>query len=123
MDQEFKAKGGGEDISLIAKNVVVTNHFVNRWKERILQNEVSEEDALFDVEKKLGSATNLKNLTGDYYIFFNYLIIADEAEGKVHLITVLGEVEHCERLISYLITNGPKKLGYEIKKYGKLPIV
>lgn len=120
---KLKVKGGRDDISLIGKNVIVTHHFASRWKERILNNEVDEEEALFDVEKKLGSATCLENVTGDYYTLFNYLVIADECEGKVHLITVLGEVRQCERLISYLVTNGPDKLGHEIKKYGKLPLI
>lgn len=119
----FKVKGGREDISLIGKNVIVTNHFANRWNERVLNGEADEGEALADVEKKLAYATYLKNLTGDYYILFNYLIIADENEGKVHLITVLGEINRCERLISYLIENGPDKLGHEIKKYGKLPLI
>lgn len=120
---KFKVKGGREDISLIGKNVIVTNHFASRWNERVLNNEVDEEEALADVEKKLAYATYLKNLTGDYYILFDYLVIADESEGKVHLITVLGKVEQCEKLISYLIANGPDRLGYEIKKYGKLPLI
>lgn len=120
---KFKVKGGREDISLIGKNVIVTNHFVSRWNERVLNNEATEKEALADAEKKLAYATYLKNLTGDYYILFDYLVIADESEGKVHLITVLGELKRCERLISYLVANGPDRLGYEIKKYGKLPLI
>lgn len=123
MSYNFKVKGDKKNISLIGKNIIVTNHFTSRWKERILNNDVNEKKALIDVEKKLAYATYLKNLTDDYYIFFDYLVIAEECENKVYLITVLGETKNCKRLISYLITNGGEKLSHDIKKYGKIPII
>lgn len=119
----IKAYNKAQDIPLNDKEVHLTNHFCQRWGERIFNQEKNIEDIYNHINTNISNCNKLKSVSGDFYLLNEYLVIAAEASQSVTLITVLGSTDNCSNVYDYIKHNGAFSFHRALKKYGKIPLV
>lgn len=110
------------DINLEENQVNITYHFYQRWKERVLVHNKTNNDIYEHVNKKVAECKTLKAVSGDYYLLDDYLVIAAKKDNIVTLITTFGDTEECQNVYDYIKSHGAFSFNQTLKKYGKIPL-
>ena len=119
----IKAYNKAQDIPLSEKEIHLTNHFCQRWRERIFNQDTDTEDIYNHINTNISNCSKLKSVSGDFYLLNEYLVIAAEENQSVTLITVLGSTDNCGNVYDYIKHHGAFSFHQALKKYGKIPLV
>lgn len=98
-----------------------TNHFHERWNERMEKKFEKKED-LENFIKANYTIEDISHVNGDYYMVDNLMMtcVLDEKLGNVLFITTYGKKEDNPILYNVLITEGAKGIKAIQGKYGKM---
>lgn len=99
-----------------------TNHFYERWDERMPSMKFDSKEALEAYVKSLYDNSKLEYVCGDYYILDDILFTAAEDNGGIVFITVYGLTSDNPVLMNLLLTQGPKGIRKAQRLYGKMTI-
>lgn len=101
-----------------------TNHFFDRWNERVANPIFENKIDLEDYIKENFNHKNIEHISGDYYIMDDLIITCanDENDGHIIFITIYGTIEDNPILYNVLITQGVYGVKKTHKLYGKINI-
>ena len=102
-----------------------TNHFFDRWNERIPSLHFSTKYELENYIKAIYDPKIISHISGNYYFLNNLIITADidYKDGSIVFITVLGTIENNPVLYNVLVTQGVKGMNNMRRMYGKVNIL
>lgn len=101
-------------------SLVFTNHFYDRWIERVDKDKTRNDIFLYITKQHISHS--IKHLDSDYYLVEDVMFIAKEDNDKIILISTIGRISDNFIIYNTLINYGAKKLAYYTKNYGKLKI-
>ena len=101
-----------------------TNHFFNRWNQRIKTPKFENKFELEDYIKKNYPAKKMQHISGDYYLMNNIITTCtiDKTDNSLLFVTIYGTIEDNYILYNILITEGAKGVSKIHKKYGKIKL-
>lgn len=107
--------------SVDPENFRFTNHFFQRWNERMTSQPFEKKEDLEEYIRLLYQNNKIEYINGDYYIIDEILFTATaDRDNGIVFITVYGMTHENQVMLNILLTKGAKGINKANRKYGKI---
>ncbi|MCK9471267.1 MAG: hypothetical protein M0Q88_05900 [Bacilli bacterium] len=106
------------------KNIVVSDHFLERWNERVGRIRFDTKEELEEYLRLNSNPNDIEHLYGDHYFIKNIMggiyVVAEETNNGILLITTFGTYKNNPVILNVILSG---ELNKTLKKYGKMNTV
>lgn len=107
-----------------AEDYRFTDHFFERWNQRIKNPQFDTKEEMGEYIKKIYPPKSVCHIDGDYYLIDDIIVTCTEDKNNdaVLFVTVYGKVEDNFILYNILTTEGARGVVKTQKRYGKIEL-